>query len=146
MHLTLFTSVHTSIIVYHTLHIKLLRVVRWKLKEIAFHFLNYLKPNCAIVQSTKKNMFNFIHTRRFQILSKGSVVRTLQFILLHPLFESERVQDFFSRKNLKQLSCIGPVTEGLTKIIILFGAWLNSTSPSERFVVILAKRRMLLNP
>ena len=122
MHLTLYTSVHTSIIVYHTLYIKLLRVLRSKLKEIAFHFLNYLKPNCAIVQSTKKNMFNFIHTRRFQILSKGSVVRTMQFILLHPLFESERVQDFFSRKNLKQLSCIGPMTEGLTKIIILFGA------------------------
>ena len=119
---SLIKEVFTSIIVYHTLYIKLLRVLKSKLKEIAFHFLNYLKPNCAIVQSTKKNVFNFIHTRRFQILSKGSVVRTMQFILLHPLFESERVQDFFSRKNLKQLSCIGPMTEGLTKIIILFGA------------------------
>lgn len=41
----------------------------------------------------------------------------------------------FSPKNLKQLSCIGPMTEGLTKIMILFGARLNSTSPPERFVV-----------
>lgn len=46
----------------------------------------------------KKTYFNFIHTRRFEILSTSLIVRTMQFVLVHPLFDSERVDDFFPEK------------------------------------------------
>lgn len=57
----------------------------------------------------------------------------MQFIFVHPLFESERVQDFFSRKNLKQLNCIGPATEGFKQDYNIIWLMIEFHFPSGTF-------------